>query len=217
MIVGNASQWDDTFQQNLLPLIFDLIITVWKDMKKPVPTDLEDDISDKLYCALLNSKNRSEHPFLIRREDREYDLEQAKEIGRKDIVFFPSYDENIYLCLEAKRLNAQIGGKCHSLADQYVKEGMQRFVNLKYASDVSHGAMLGYVLDGKIGNAMKNVENNIRKRFAELRMENDGGFMLSTIRPEDNHTKETRHNRDSKHIAFSIHHLFVTNDKKLKE
>jgi hypothetical protein len=48
-------------------------------------------------------------------------------------------------------------GVRRSLADKYVKEGMQRFVDRKYARLVLHGAMLGYVLDEDIDRAMKNV------------------------------------------------------------
>jgi hypothetical protein len=215
MIVGDSSDWDDVFPENLLPLIFNHIFLAWERMLPTGCSDLEDAITDKLYIYLVNSKSRNDHPFRINRETPEFDMQTAKEIGRMDIVFYPpnTNDENIYLCIEAKRLNAIISGVVHSLADQYVKEGMQRFVDRKYASHVSHGAMLGYVLDGKISSAMKNVENNIRKHFTKLQMEHDCGFLPSTIRPDDHHTKETRHKRSTKPESFSIHHLFVTGDK----
>ena len=108
--------------------------------------------------------------FLIRYEDVEIDTDLAKETGRKDIVFFPANDEDIYFCLEAKRLNALVSIVRKSLADEYVREGMQRFVDGKYARFVRHGGMLGYVLDGQIARAAKNVEANVRRRAKELRM-----------------------------------------------
>ena len=117
----------------------------------------------KLYSALKNSKDRNRHPFLIRYEDVEVDTDLVKVTGRKDIVFFPPLnDEDIYFCLEAKRLNALVSGRRRSLADEYVKEGMQRFVDGKYSRFVRHGGMLGYVLDGQVARAIKNVETNIR-------------------------------------------------------
>lgn len=126
----------------------------------------------------------------------EVDTDLAMVTGRKDIVFFPlSNQEEIYLCLEAKRLNAIISGIRRSLADKYVKDGMQRFVDGKYARSVRHGVMLAYVLDGYTERAIQNVETNIRNRYSELRMEKETGFAASTIRPDDSRTKETRHRR----------------------
>ena len=75
---------------------------------------------------------------------------------------------------------------------------------------VRHGAMLAYVLDGDTRRAMQNVDNNIRNRRAELRMDKNGGFLPSTIRPDDPRTKETRHRRAHEKAVFRIHHLFVS-------
>jgi len=210
MTVGDTTCWDDFFQLNLVPAVLDYITTTWEQMPKLGLSDLEDVISDKLYSALVKAKRRNDFPFLIRREDLEFDTDLAKETGRKDIVFFPSLkDEEIYLCLEAKRLNAIISGVRRSLADEYVKEGMQRFVDGKYARFVRHGAMLAYVLDGNTDRAIQNVENNIRKRLSELRMNKNGGLVASTIRPDDRRTKETNHRRAHEKTVFRIHHLFV--------
>lgn len=211
MTAGDSSYWDDFFQQNLIPAVLSHIIEIWERMPKPGPSELEDAISRKLYSALVKAKDRSIHAFLIRYQDVEVDTDLAKETGRKDIVFFPpANDEEIYLCLEAKRLNAVVSGVRRSLADEYVKEGMQRFVDGKYARFVQHGAMLAYVLDGEIDRAISNVENNIRNRRSELRMDKNGGFLASTIRPDDPRTKETRHRRTHEKAVFRIHHLFVS-------
>jgi len=210
MTIGDTSCWDDFFQQNLIPTILSYVIATWEQMPMPGPSDLEDTISVKLYSALIKAKDRNAHAFLIRYQDVEVDTDLAKETGRKDIVFFPSLQEQeIYLCLEAKRLNAVVSGVRRSLADEYVKEGMQRFVDGKYARFVRHGAMLAYVLDGDTDRAMRNVENNIRNRLAELRMDKNGGFVASTIRPDDPRTRETSHRRAHEKAFFRIHHLFV--------
>lgn len=209
MIVGDTSYWDDLFQQDLVPAVLDYVVATWEQMPKPGPSDLEDAISDKLYSALLNAKRRNDFPVLIRREDLEFDTTIAKGTGRKDIVFFPSHEEEVYLCLEAKRLSAVVSGVRRSLANEYVKDGMQRFVDGRYSRSVRHGAMLAYVLDGDTDRAIQNVQKNIRKRFAELRMDDDAGFASSTLRPEDACAKETRHRRSHEKSTFKIHHLFV--------
>ena len=69
--------------------------------------------------------------------------------------------------------------------------------------------MLAYVLDGDTDRAIQNVENNILARLAELRMDKNGGFLVSTIRPKDPLAKETRHHRAYEKAVFRIHHLFV--------
>ena len=213
MTVGDPSYWDDFFQQNLIPSVLSHVIATWEQMPRPGPSDLEDAISVKLYSALVKSKDRNAHPFLIRFQDVEVDTDLAKETGRKDIVFFPSLqEEEIYLCLEAKRLSAVVSGVRRSLADEYVKEGMQRFVDGKYARFVRHGAMLAYVLDGDTDRAMQNVEKNIRNRLAVLRMDKNGGFVTSTIRPDDPRTKETNHRRAHEKPVFRIHHLFLAGE-----
>jgi hypothetical protein len=209
MIVGDPVDWDDFFQENLIPAILSHIISTWTLMEKPGQSDYEPDICRKLYAALKTSKDRNRHPFLIRIEDVEV-TNLAEETGRKDIAFFPpANDEDIYFCLEAKRLNALESGRRRSLADKYVKGGMQRFVDGKYSRFVHHGGMLGYVLDGKVTRAMKNVEANIRAHAKELGMALPGGFLASSVRPDDPSTKETHHRRGHDTALFRIHHLFM--------
>jgi hypothetical protein len=183
-------------------------------MKKPGQADLEDRISLKLYSAMVNSKDRNRHPFLIRYQDVEVDTNLAKETGRKDIVVYPSFEEQVYFCLEAKRLNARVSGKQKSLADEYVKEGMQRFVDGKYSGAVRHGGMLGYVLDGQIARAIRNVERNIRAKARKLGMKSPGRLLPSSIRQGDDAAKETHHQRAHETETFRIHHLFVAGGMK---
>ncbi len=162
MTAGDPAYWDDFFQQNQIPAVFSHVLETWDRMKKPGQTDLEDRISVKLYSALVTGKDRNRHSFLIRYQDVEVDTNMAKETGRKDIVVYPSLlQEEVYFCLEAKRLNARVSGVQKSLADEYVKEGMQRFVDGRYSRSVRHGGMLGYVLDGqgqRISNSLKSED-----------------------------------------------------------
>jgi hypothetical protein len=209
---GDHSDWDNLFHNELIPSILIHVISTWEQMDKPAHNAHEDAISLKLFSALVNGKERHRHAFLIRYQDVEVDTDLSKAIGRKDIVFFPSNEEDIYFCLEAKRLNALVSGSWDSLADEYVKEGMQRFVDGKYSRFVRHGGMLAYVLDGDIDRAMINVANNLRQHQEALRMDPPGELLTSNIRPTDPNTKETRHRRPHETTLFRIHHLFVTGD-----
>lgn len=211
MTLGDTSYWDDFFPQSLVPAALTHVLATWDKIPKPGPSDLEPDISFRLYCALVRAKDRSTHAFLIRYEDMEIDTNLDKVNGRKDIVFFPSLqDEDVYLCFEAKRLNAIISGVKHSLADEYVKEGMQRFVDGKYARSVRHGVMLAYILDKDINRAMRNMKNNIIGQLAELRMDENSGLMDSMILGNDPRAKETHHHRAGENVVFHIHHLFCS-------
>jgi len=211
MTAGDTAQWDDLFVQQLIPSVLALVLDAWDRMEKPAADEREDRTSVRLYAAMIRGKDRQRHFFLIRLQDVEVDTDLAKVTGRKDIVFFPpANDEDIYFCLEAKRLNALVSGRRRSLAAEYVKEGMQRFVDGKYSRHVRHGGMLGYVLDGDMDRAMTNVANAVRRHHADLRMEPPGKIRRSRVLPNDAHARETDHKRPIDVAVFRLHHLFVT-------
>lgn len=210
MTAGDPSEWDDFFADRLVPAVLTLVYEAWNRIAKPSADEHEDHTSIRLYAAMLSGKDRNVHPFLIRYQDVEIDTDIAKETGRKDIVFFPpANDEDIYFCLESKRLNARVKGVMKSLADEYVKEGMQRFVDARYSRCVHHGGMLGYVLDGDVKRAMSNVSKNICSNRVSLRMDSRGDWIESSVRRDDSQAKETTHRRVSGTQPFRIHHLFV--------
>ncbi|MDR3621538.1 MAG: hypothetical protein P4L85_19460 [Paludisphaera borealis] len=209
MIVGDTTDWDEFFAANGVPAILALVLDAWVNLTPPAAGEREDVTSVRLYAAMVKRQDRQAHPFLIRYQDVEIDIDIAKETGRKDIVFFPCHDGDIYFCLEAKRLNARVSGVMKSMADEYVKEGMQRFVDGKYSRHVHHGGMLGYVLDSDIPRAMQNVLDNIRARHAQLGMDSPGVWTESPFRPADSHAKESVHRRSHTSVRFRIQHQFV--------
>src|ERR1017187_55536 len=210
MTVGERSAWNDLFAHELVPTVLVLVLDACARIAKPTDNEHQDDTPIRLYCAVLTGKARNRAPFLIQIQDVEVDMDLLEISGRKDITFFPSvHDEDIYFCLEAKRLNAVVGGVSKSLADEYVKHGMQRFVDAKYSGSVRHGGMIGYVLDGDVGRAMKNVAKNISANHQALLMDPPGTWMPSSVRPSDPHAKESGHHRAHESVVFRIHHLFV--------
>ena len=211
--LGDSSHWDDFFEQELIPVILELVLEAWAALPPLAEDEKEDDVTDKLYAAMLRSKNRQRHPFLIRPQDAEFHSASEMIVGWKDIALYPSLnDEDIYFCLEAKRLNAVVSGTRTSLASEYVTDGMQRFIDRKYSPEVRHGGMLGYVLDDDIARAIKNVTNCIRLHHVDLRMDAPGDLRPSAIRSDDGHAKESHHQRDGEMNAFRLHHLFVANN-----
>lgn len=210
MTAGDTAQWNNLFVADLIPSVLALVLDAWERIQKPAPDELENRTTLRLYSAMVGGKDRQRHAFLIRYQDMEVDTDLSRVTGQKDIVFFPSVsDEDVYFCLEAKRLNALVSGSRQSLAHEYVIEGMQRFVDRKYSRRVRHGGMLGYVLDGDVDRAMTNVGNVIRRHHGSLGMESPGRMHVSQIRPDDNHAKETHHQRQDDSARFRLHHLFV--------
>ncbi len=213
MTIGDSSAWDDFITQGGVGTVMALVLDAWSLIEPPVPDELEEATSIRLYAAMVRKRDRQAHRFLIRYEDVEIDADLAKETGRKDIVFFPGHDGDLYFCLEAKRLNARVKGVMKSLADEYVKEGMQRFVDGKYGRHVHHGGMLGYVLDGDVARAMRNVLANIRVRHVVLGMDPPGDWTESPSRPGDAHAKESTHRRTHSVHRFMLHHEFVASGR----
>lgn len=127
-----------------------------------------------------------------------------------DIAFLPFVpSDEIYFCLECKRLNVRAGNETRPYFSEYVKLGMLRFVRGQYASAVHNAAMLAYVLDGSLVNAMDGVQRNITAYCQDLGLSPPGTFCPSSVRPEDAFTKETHHRREIPSGTITIHHLFV--------
>ena len=83
-------------------------------------------------------------------------------IGYIDIAIFFDKLRKIYLAYECKRLNVVYDTGRLSLASEYVKEGMMRFVTEQYAESLPVGCMLGYVMDGDIVFAKERIRTAIR-------------------------------------------------------
>jgi hypothetical protein len=219
MTAGDSSEWDDFLASGGVASALALTREAWTRIAPPAGDELEERTSIRLYAAMIKGQDRQRHRFLIRYEDVEVDADLASETGRKDIVFFPGHDGTLYFCLEAKRLNARVDGVMRSLADEYVKNGMRRFVDGKYSRAVHHAGMLGYVLDSDVPRAMTNVLKNIRARHVELGMDAPGEWTESPHVPGDATVKETHHRRGHTTARFCLQHLFVaasTSSKSLQ-
>ena len=209
---GSPEHWVG-FIETQVPDILALIIETWKTMPPPRGNELEDSISGKLCQYLRQSRNRCDLPFRIDTQLVELDPAAGQDQGRMDIVFSPPASrEDIYFCLECKRLNVRGDNGIRPYFVEYVKFGMFRFVHGQYANSVRHGGMLAFVLDGNVVGAISGVEINIRSHSSELGMDSLGAFLASTIRPKDAQTRETRHHRAQQVDPFVIHHLFLAGD-----
>lgn len=207
-IIGTSTEWADLID-SMLPEILNLVLTSWGEMPSPAPSETEDNITIALCRTLMQNRTARGLMFQIRTQVVELEPMPGEDLGRLDIAFIPLIPrEDIYFCLESKRLNVIKDGKLRTYASEYVRFGMVRFVTGQYSKMVRHGGMIGYVLDGKAAEAMLNVESNIRQRHKELYMNPPGAFEASGV-TSDSRARETRHQRTHETSVFRIHHLFM--------
>ena len=208
-VVGAPTDWADLIDP-LVPQILSLVIAAWEGMPQSAPSEGEDNITIALCRALQQNRTARSLMFQIRTQVVELDPVPGEDFGRMDIVFIPLIPrEDIYFCLESKRLNVVKGGETRSYASEYVALGMVRFVTGQYSKAVRHGGMVAYVLDGNVARAIANIENNIRRQHAALGMTAPGSFLPSTSLKGDARARETHHRRVYETELFRIHHLFV--------
>jgi len=211
-IAGMPSEWADLIDP-LVPEILNLVIASWEEMPSPTPDEKEDNITIALCRALMQNRTARGLPFQIRTQLVELEPIPGEDLGRLDIVFIPLVPrEDIYFCLESKRLNVVKDGGTRAYAAEYVTFGMLRFVTGQYAKAVRHGGMIAYVLDGNVSRAMTNVEANIRKQRVALCMTATEAFLPSMVLKDDPRVRETHHHRVHETNVFRIHHLFMPTD-----
>jgi hypothetical protein len=210
-VIGAPTEWIDLIDP-MVPVILNLVIASWEEMPAPAADETEDNITRELCRALKQNRTARGLMFQIHTQLVELDPMPGEDLGRLDIAFVPLVPrEDVYFCLESKRLNVVKDGTPRSYASEYVNLGMVRFITGQYSKAVRHGGMLAYVLDGDIPRAMNNVEANIQKQRTALCMSAPAGFVPSTAVVGDDRTRETHHQRSHETTIFRIHHLFVTN------
>ena len=206
---GVPDAWLDLIA-SLVPNILQLVWSTWQTMPTLAPDALEDPITEELCRRLRHSRSAAELPFRIDIQMVELGESADAEQGRMDIVFSPLLaTEQVYFCLECKRLNVTKAGSTRSHANEYVVHGMMRFISGQYASQVQQGGMLGYVLDGDVAVAIERVSVAIGRRWEELGMRTPGPMLQSSVLTVVATARETQHSRDVTGQPFVIHHLFT--------
>jgi hypothetical protein len=204
---GNPESWADLFPDGLVPEIIDLVVTSWSGFTKPQPTDLEVPITKRFCVWLRGAKLDRQLPFNIWAESEELDQESGELIGRIDLRLVHGHREEVYFAFECKRLNVVRGDKRSSLAAEYVQEGMMRYVRGQYAGALDKGGMLGYVMDGKVSEAIDFVREAIDSRRELLRLGVGGSLSPYRVCPKQKQVGETNHKLDRG--GFLIYHLFL--------
>lgn len=214
-VLGSPSAWADLLE-DILPELLQSVVDSWDTLKGPLNDAREDTVTYALCRALKHSRTLRELPVYVIPQMVELEPAEGEDLGRLDIAFLPtgiqgSPDESIYFCLECKWLNIVINGRKRPNGSEYVKHGMLRFVTGQYAKAVRHGGMVGYVLDGKVGGAIANVEDNILRHCKTLCMKPPGELLASSVLTHVPTARESFHNRQGD-VPFCIHHVFFRAD-----
>jgi hypothetical protein len=141
-VIGISTEWSDLIDP-MLPEILRLVVASWQEMPTPASDDKEDDITNALWRTLKQNRTARGLMFQIRTQVVELDPMPGEDFGRMDIAFIPLVPrEDIYFCLESKRLNVIKSCTLRTYASEYVRFGMLRFVTGQYSKAVHHGGML---------------------------------------------------------------------------
>ena len=169
----------------------------------------EDCITENIVLELLNDKYlrnviyycESQFSVLSERDSGVY---YSK--GKLDFAIIFDRDKKIYLGYEAKRLNVNFGEVKHSLATEYVTNGVNRFVTEQYSENLPMGCMLGYVYDKNINDLPKKIEKKLKNPKHKSKLVR-GPKLLKVILSA--HRFETFHKRKTSKKEICIRHALV--------
>ena len=206
---GTPDAWLDLIA-SLVPDILRLVWSTWQTMPALARDALEDPTTEELCRRLRDSRTAADLPLRVDIQMVELGASADAEQGRMDIAFSPLVPaEQVYFCLECKRLNVTKSGTKRGLATEYVVHGMMRFLTGQYGLEVHDGGMLGYVLDGDVADAIARVSAAVSARWQELGMESPGLLVQSSMLSGVAAARESRHERGEAGERFVIHHVFA--------
>lgn len=197
------------FPSGYVTIILKSVLQAGVTLKKKTITDREDWITRRLYGKLIQMPEFRDGPFDIALKPEIVspltDANTPK--GELDLRVACGYGAEVYFALEAKRLRVCYpNGRMDSGSKGYIEDGMMRFVKGKYAPFMNSGAMLGYVYDGKINEARKDINQAIKKKSIKLKINSPKRLAQSAILPGHS-IEETSH--ALKKRPFIIYHIFL--------
>ena len=186
-----------------------LILETWNDFALNREVRHETNITALFHRALVNAYEADNRKWFVTLEDPINDPNYGTELGRNDLRFYPPkhYRQTVFFTVECKRLRVMRQGGTVQLADKYVDDGIQRFVDDQYSAGLPCGGMLGYVMDNNMWEAFKAVESVIHLKRVKLKIPSRGICKPSKVLPEYEWSADTQHRRGRD--TFKIHHALL--------
>lgn len=206
MVVGDPSYWAAHFTSIDDRLLLRMV-AVWPRCVAALPADPIEDVITTNLAHLLGKDAEARKLF----HWLEYQFEPfgftpeglAFSKGKIDMAVLLDQERERYLAYECKRLNVSYNGSRQSLATDYVKDGVLRFITEQYAEGLPVGCMLGYVLDGDTQFALSRVHSAIETNKSRLGLagapnagvaiESVERFFTNHLRPATKHEIQVRH------------------------
>jgi hypothetical protein len=108
------------------------------------------------------------------------------------------------ICFEAKRL-----GPGHSVATYLGKDGLQRFIDGRYASDAAWGGMLGYVQAGTPAEWAVKIEQSLAENPSKFCLLNSSPWRSVRLASELSCTHQSGHDRKTVGSPIEIYHILL--------
>jgi hypothetical protein len=213
MVLGDPQHWKDRFV-TLDERFLGRILHHWPSCIALMPGQPEEDTITINIVDLLSRDaivRRICHFVGYQHEPFGTDPSGAKfSKGKIDIAVLVDRERERYLAYECKRLNVISNGGRSSLATRYMKDGMMRFLTEQYAEGLPVGCMLGYVMDGDIPFALKQVNAAIEAEKLMLALisgPTTGPAVPPTARFTTQHNKTSSSSIELRHILlpFTAH------------
>lgn len=209
----SAKAFIPLFPESDIPRIINEVLDCAQKLKKKHSTEREDKLTYRLYGMIIRDKGYRSGPTqqlcpLPQYEVFDPDDDSDDPVGRIDLVYVYGSLRDTYFAIEAKNLHVTNKSGWESKVGKYVgKQGMMRFINGKYSSAQPAGAMLGYVFDGDIEKARKEVKSATTKHSKKLKLLSPPGFKKSMLVKRTERVDETHHDLGNR--KFCIYHILT--------
>lgn len=201
-------------RQELFPLGFAAevmlhIVKTWSSFSLNHNVRHETKITAVFRDALIEAYVADGRSWFIVLEDPITDPNFGTELGRNDLRFYPQhhYGQKVFFTVECKRLRVKTKSGVSHLADKYVEDGIQRFVDGRYSSGLPCGGMVGYVMDNKVSEAFEAVQAAIKSGRRKLKIPAKGICNPSAVLPKYKWSADTHHHRPRG--SFKLHHALL--------
>ena len=205
-----AQEFRKLFPIGYIPIILTNIFLAGQTLRKKTPNEIENKLTRRLCMKMNQLPGFRDGPLSLHPQQELLPSEPGSDSpeGYVDILISCGYGSETYFAIEAKRLRVRSAkGKMDAGNDDYVNEGMMRFVSGQYAPFMNTGAMLGYVYDGDFQEACSGVGRYIGGKIKELRLLPHGEMKRSSLVPLEE-VYETHHDLTVR--RFCIYHLFLS-------
>ncbi|MFH2058839.1 MAG: hypothetical protein ABIJ59_08055 [Pseudomonadota bacterium] len=197
------------FPTGYIPIILTNIFLAGETLRKKMSNEIENKLTRRFGVKMNQLPGFRDGPLSLHLQPElppsEPDSDSPE--GYVDILISRGYGSETYFAIEAKRLRVRsVKGKMDAGNDDYVNEGMMRFVSGQYARFMTTGAMLGYVYDGDLQKAFSGVDRYIKAKIKELRLLRPEKMKSSTLLATKE-VYETWH--DLSNRKFCIYHVFL--------